>query len=88
MLPGSVVFDQSACSVFFRTSFTKKSISLSQQRSREKKFPESLVRLPVGWRRRAMQLQQRYCCVQSGYQSAVTDMEVTTEVDKAFVIGS
>lgn len=33
-----------------------------------------------------MQLQQRYCCVQSGYQSAVTDMEVTTEADRAFVI--
>lgn len=70
---------------FFRTSFTKRSISLSQQRNREKKFPKSLVRLPVGWRRRAMQLQQRYCCVQSGYQSAVADMEVTTEADRAFV---
>lgn len=35
-----------------------------------------------------MQLQQRYCCVQSGHQSAVTDTEVTTEVDRAFVIGS
>lgn len=33
-----------------------------------------------------MQLQQRYCCVQSGYQSAVTDMEVTTEADRAFAI--
>lgn len=32
-----------------------------------------------------MQLQQRYCCVQSGYQSAVADMEVTTEADRAFV---
>lgn len=71
---------------FFRTSFTKRSISLFQQRSREKKFPKSLVRLPVGWRRRAMQLQQRYYCVQSGHQSAVTDMEVTTETDRAFVI--
>lgn len=33
-----------------------------------------------------MQLQQRYCCVQSGYQSTVTDMEVTTEAARAFVI--
>ena len=60
--PRSVVFDGSACSVLFRTSFTKRSISLSRQRSREKKFPESLARLPVGWRRRAMQPQLRYCC--------------------------
>lgn len=32
-----------------------------------------------------MQLQQRYCCVQSGYQSAVTYMEMTTEADRTFV---
>lgn len=74
------------CSLyFFRTSFTKRSISLSQQKSREKKFPKSLVRLPAGWRKRAMQLQQRYCCVQSGYQSAVTYVEMTTEADRTFV---
>lgn len=68
MLPRSVVFDGSACFVLCRTSFTKRNISLSQQRSREKRFPKSLVRLPVGWRRRVMQLQLRYCCVYSGCQ--------------------
>ena len=41
MLPHSVVFDGSACLVLFRTSFTKRNISSSPQRSREKKFLES-----------------------------------------------